>query len=792
MIDSALMPDDSMDELTDDQIDVVIVDDESTTSEVVDLDELEESDDINDDDAPDVTTLDHFTNLVHSFSENQLRRITDVIQNRVDTDTTSRKDWLDQTAVGYKLLGLSLEERMEPWPGACGASSSLMIETLTRFVAEVGGETWPASGPVRTSSSTKDDKVMEASSRVEASMNHYLCNTNRSARGEHELTLFHCGLSGSAFKKIYPHPASKAPLLEFVAADHVILPSGASNLRTAPYYVHKLRMFHEEYLRAVADEMYVDIELEEPTYGGTEEADETPDRARDEVSGVDGVVGDNRHTFYEAHIDLTTEYINDAQPAPCRFIVTMDQSSSKVLSIYRGWAPEDATRTVIPMMVQYTYMYGPGPYGLGLVHMLGNNTMASTGVLRSLIDAGTLSNLPAGFKSKGLRMENDTSPLRPGEWRDVSVPMGKIAENFMVLPYKEPSPTLMNLYNTLGEESRRFVATADLSVQDMPSNTGSMGMLGILEKSAKYQSAIITRIFAAMCDELERVKALLGASDLVPDQAKYPDQATRADYQIAEIVPVADANASSLAQRMSKLQAARDLTQTAQPGLINERALYLEGFRIIGLERPERFLAPDPQENQPQPMDPIAENMGILNIAPVKAFPPQDHEAHIKCHQAFMQDPNIQGLLQNSPQAQSIIGAMDAHLREHAAFAYMRRIEQALGTALPDNRDGMDPSVAGLVAEASDIALGKSQQRAAAEQAAAAAQDPVVQQQEKELGIKEKEAATKATKVANDHTEAMIDLAMKGAEYDDAEAARKLDLAIKAKTLASEVKPNGR
>jgi hypothetical protein len=737
------------------------------------------------DECCDVQLQPHDSNLAEVLTAKQKDKLIDLLIGRIDSDNESRQLWIDTVATGYKLLGLSIEERSTPFQGACGAHSTLMIETLTRFVAEVGAETWPAAGPARVAVKTMAPDVRAASVRVEDRLNTYLSTDNRSARSEHEKALFHCGLSGSAFKKIYASGTKREPVIEYVPADHVILPSGSSDLRSAPYFVHCLRMFHEDYQAAVASGMYLDLDLDEPSNGGTESKRERTDRARDKISGTDSLTGDNRHYFYECHVDLSSDYIDDLQDAPCRFIVTFDKSSEDILSVYRGWHEGDAEREAITMMTQYVYMHGVGPYGLGLVHMLGNSTLASTSALRQLIDAGTLANLPGGFKTRGLRIKNDSTAISPGEWRDVDVASGKLSDGFMPLPYKEPSQVLLALYNTIGEEARRFVATADLSVQDMPSNAGSMGMLGMLEKSAKYQSAIITRIFTAMCDELIRVKDILGDSDLVPDTPEYPDQASRADFHIAAIVPVADPNASSQAHRMGMLQAAQALVQTDGSGIVNQRELYLEGFRIIGLEQPERFINPDPSKQQPPPMDPVSENMAIMTGKPVLVQAAQDHEAHIKSHQAFMQDPQIQQMLSASPMAQGITGAMDAHLREHVAYDYMRRVERSLGAPLPEQRDGMDATSAGLIAQASDMVLGKAQQRAAADQAAAASKDPVLQQQNAELALKEREVRAKEQKVAFDHMEKMIELQHEGAKLPEKVEGTKLDNFAKAQQITT-------
>lgn len=755
--------------LPDDGIEIEVIEDQDPYAEVDEVEKPHEE-----------VIPRHDDNLADDLTDDQETKLARLILDRLETDREAHADWMKTVKTGYKLLGLTIETRNNPWKDACGAHSPLMLETLVRFVAEAGSETWPAAGPVRTLLSTMNSDIADASTRVEKRMNRYLSVESPSSRTEHEKTLFHCGLSGCAFKKFYPDPFTGAPITEFVPADHVILPVGATDLRSSPYFTHVLRVWHEDYLTNVESGLYRKLDLTERDANSVVSEDTTDaDDARDTIDGIDSDSGDTRHTFYEAHLNLTDEYIADSDHIPRRYIVTIDEDSERVLSVYRGWDEDDATETPTTVMTQYTYMYGNGPYGLGLVHMLGNSTLTQTTVLRELVDAGTLANLPAGYKTRSLRVKNEDHPLRPGEFRDVDVTSGTLRDSIFALPYKEPSQVLMALYNTVGEEARRFVATADLSVQDMPTNSGSMGTLGMLEKSAKYQAAVVTRIYAAMVDELKIIKQYLAASDLVPEESTYPDEATRADFMKGEIVPVADLNASSQALRMGQLTAAQGLIQNADPSIVNSKAFFLEAFRMIGFEAPERFINPDQQQEPVQPADPLSENMAILNTKPVAVGPAQDHEAHLKVHQAFINDPQIQALLQTSPQAQAIMGAMDAHLREHAAFDYMRRMEQSMGVPIPQGIHPDDPDAAGLLAQAADMSLGKAQQRAAAEQQAAQAADPIVQQQQRDTEIKDKavEYAHKEKLIDLDRKER--ELALKGGESKSNPEAEELDLEAK-------------
>lgn len=689
----------------------------------------------------DVSQVPHAVNLATVLTDKQLRKLAQLVRDRVEDDELARQDSLKTVKEGYKLLGLNIEHQTEPWDGACGAHSTLLLETLTRFVAEVSSETWPISGPAYYDSlAAEDDNVAQAGMRVQAGMNYFFTKQAKEALAEHERTLFHTGLAGSGFKKWFLDPVKKRPVCEFVPMEDLILPAGSSDLRGAPYYTHRIRLFDEDFQKWVYAGMYVPVSVEPAAA-----SNENPVREiKDKIAGEEPGFTDSRRILYECHIDLTDEYFNDGQQGSSPYIVTLEDTSDSVVAVYRDWNDDDQNRQRITHTVQYMYMPGIGPYGLGMVHLLGNPTKAATSILRELVDAGTLANLPGGFKARGMKVKNSDRPISPGEWRDVDVTGSKISDNLMPLPYKEPSQTLFQLYGAIGEEARKFVATADLSIKDIPSNAGSMGILSVLERSYKFQSAVMKRVYNAMSDELLRVKELLAIS--APEVAP-PYMATRKDYANTLICPVADPQASTQAHKMAQLQAAQAMAQAA-PNEFNTQALAAEGLRALGFQNPEKFLR---QSQEPQPQDPVSENMAILNTQPVKAFEQQDHMAHIKVHMAAMQDPKILQLLANSPAAQAVQAAMDAHLREHAAFAYKREIEKTAGAPVPQGPQA--EQMAPQLAQAADQLLGKNMQEAAAQEAMQKMQDPVVQQQQMDLQIR-------AEKNDNDYTLGLLKLAL--------------------------------
>ena len=694
-------------------------------------------------------------NLAEYLDEAYLETIASDLISQVDEDVASRKDWLQTYVDGLELLGLRIEERAEPWEGACGVYHPIMAEALVKFQADAMMSTFPASGPVKTQIIGREtQEKKEASIRVAADMNYRLTDKNKEYRTEHERMLWGLGLAGNAFKKVYYDPHFEREASIFVPAEDLIVPYGAPNLEKAERITHVMRKTENEIRRLQVAGFWRDVDLGEPA----NVLDEVEKKIAEKLGFR--ATTDDRFKILEINVDLDLkgyEHEEDGEKTGIAipYIVTVEKGTAKVLSIRRNWRPEDPTYKKREHFVHYPYIPGFGFYAFGLIHMIGAFAKSGTSLLRQLVDAGSLANLPGGFKTRGLRVKGDDTPIAPGEFRDVDVPGGTIKDNLLPLPYKEPSQTLYQLLNQIIEDGRRFANTADLQVTDMSSQAPVGTTLAILERTLKVMSAVQARIHFALKEELGLLKEII--RDYTPEEYDYMPvegrpQAKKSDYDQVDVIPVSDPNASTMAQKIVQYQAVLQLASQA-PQLYNLPLLHRQMLDVLGIKDAQKLV---PLEEDQKPTDPITENQNILMGKPVKAFQYQDHKAHIAVHTAAMQDPMLQSLLQKDPTAQQKAAAAQAHINEHLGFEYRVMIEQALGMVLPPQKDEsgeevqMDPEVeaqlAPLLAQAAQRVLAQNQAQVAQQQAQQAAQDPVVQLQQQELAIKQAEQQRKAAK----------------------------------------------
>ena len=701
------------------------------------------------------TAEDFDANLAEYMDESELESIASDIISDVEEDIASRKDWLQTYVDGLELLGLKIEERSEPWEGACGVYHPIMAEALVKFQADAMMSTFPAGGPVKTQIIGRETpQKKDAALRVAADMNYRLTDKNKEYRTEHERMLWGLGLAGNAFKKIYYDPHFEREASIFVPAEDLIVPYGASNLESAERITHMMRKTKNDVRRLQVAGFWRDIELGEPQ----NVLDEVEKKIAEKLGFR--ATTDDRYKILEVNVDLDLkgyEHEQDGERTGIAlpYIVTIEKGSSKVLAIRRNWQPDDPTYRKRMHFVHYPYIPGFGFYAFGLIHMIGAFAKSGTSLLRQLVDAGSLANLPGGFKTRGLRVKGDDTPISPGEFRDVDVPSGSIKDNLLPLPYKEPSQTLYQLLNQIIEDGRRFANTADLQVTDMSSQAPVGTTLAILERTLKVMSAVQARIHFAFKEELGLLKEII--RDYTPEDYDYlPEegapQAKKSDYDDVDVIPVSDPNASTMAQKIVQYQSALQLAQMA-PQLYNLPLLHRQMLDVLGIKNAEK-LVPMPEDQMPT--DPVTENQNVLINKPLKAFSYQDHRAHIAVHTAMMQDPMVQQLLQSDPTAQQKAMTMQAHINEHLGFEYRVMIEQSLGMNLPPQTDEtgddvpMNPEVeaqlAPLLAEAAQRVLQQNQSQVAQQQAQQAAQDPVVQMQQAELQLKQQELQLRAQK----------------------------------------------
>jgi hypothetical protein len=694
---------------------------------------------------PEPETADEFdANLAEYMDDGELQSLASELVSLVDADINSRKDWTEMFVKGLEVLGMKYEERTEPWNGACGVYSPLLTEAAIRFQSEMITETFPAQGPVKTQIIGAVDRLKEeAAERVRDDMNYMLTEKMIDYRSEHERMLYSLGLAGAAFKKIYPNPSTELPAAPFVPAEDLIMPYGASNVYTAERVTHTMRKTENELKKLQVAGFYKDAELGEPVRFFTD-----IEKKKAEEQGYT-LTDDDRYQVLEIHVDWDMPGYEDEVPLP--YVVTVERGTQTVLAIRRNWEESDKKKLKRQHFVQYTYIPGFGAYGLGYIHLIGGYARAGTSIIRQLVDAGTLSNLPGGLKSRGLRIKGDDTPIAPGEFRDVDIPSGSVRDNIMPLPYKEPSQVLAALLERITEEGRRLAAIADLKVSDMSAQAPVGTTLAILERQLKTMSAVQARVHASLRMEFKLLKGII--RDFLPADYSYtPEGGDRSvkqsDYDLVEVIPVSDPNAATMAQRIMQYQAALQLAQGA-PQIYDLPQLHRQMLEVLGIKNAERLVAV-PEDQKPQ--DPVTENMNVLRGKPVKAFAYQDHEAHMATHQAFMQDPKVMSTLGQNPMAQQMMAALMAHIAEHAAFAYRAQVEMALGVPLPtlDEESNApiapedEKALAPLIAAAAQRTMVQNQAMAAQQQAQQQAQDPAMQMQQAELQLKQAEMQRKA------------------------------------------------
>lgn len=687
-------------------------------------------------------------NLAEDMDEGQLTELSGDLIGDYDADIASRKDWLTTYVDGLELLGLKIEDRTEPWPGACNVYHPLMTEALVKFQAETMMETFPAAGPVKTIIVGKQTpEKEEAAHRVQEDMNYQLTDTMPEYRPEHERMLWGLGLSGNAFKKVYYDPSIERQVAMYVPAEDIVVPYGASNLETAERVTHVMRKTPNELKKLQVAGFYRDVDLGEPFL----DIDEAEKKIAEKLGFNPSE--DDRFKILEMHVNLDLENGDSEDGIALPYVVTIEKGTGTILSIRRNWNPDDKLKAKRQHFVHYGYIPGFGFYCFGLIHLIGAFAKSGTMILRQLVDAGTLSNLPGGMKSRGLRIKGDDTPIAPGEWRDVDVPSGAIRDNILPLPYKEPSQVLNMLMNQIIEEGRAFANAEGLKVSDMSANAPVGTTLAILERTLKVTSAIQARIYYAMKQEFKLLKGII--RDYTPEEYSYdPDvgdrRAKQADYDNVDVIPVSDPNAATMSQKVVQYQAVMQMAQ-ANPQIYDLAELNKQMLEVLGVKNIGKLI---PAAEDKKPKDPVTENMALINGTPVKAFIYQDHEAHIKVHMAAMQDPKIAQLIGQNPQAQVIQAAAMAHINEHIAFEYRKQIEDQLGIPLPNPEDEIpkeeEVQISRLASQAAQQLLQKNtaetQQQAAQQQA----QDPLIQMQQQELQLKAQEVQIKAQKTMAD------------------------------------------
>ena len=703
---------------------------------------------------PDAMEDDEFNaNLAEELDEQYLAELSSDLLEDFSNDINSRKDWLETYVDGLELLGLKIEERTEPWEGACAVYHPLLSEALVKFQAETMMETFPAAGPVKTSIIGKETpECMEAAARVQENMNYQLMDKMPEYRPEHERMLWGLGLAGNAFKKVYYDPALERQVSIFVPAEDMVVPYGASNLETAERITHVMRKTKQEIHTLQEIGFYKDVDLGEANY----DLDEVEKKIAEQM-GFDAT-NDDRYKILEMNVNLDLEGYEDKDGKrktgiALPYVVTIDKGTSEILAIRRNWNQDDGVKKRREHFVHYGYIPGFGFYCFGLIHLIGGFSKSGTMLLRQLVDAGTLSNLPGGFKARGLRIKGDDTPIGPAEWRDVDAPSGTIRDNLMPLPYKEPSQVLAALMDKIIDEGRRFASAADMKVSDMSANSPVGSTLAILERTLKVMSAVNARIYYSMKKEFGLLKNII-ADYTDPDYQYDPSTGTpgakQSDYEKVNLIPVADPNAATMAQKVVQYQAVMQMAQQ-NPDIYDLPELNKQMLDVLGVKNAEKLI---PNKDDIKQLGPVTENMNIINGKPVKAFLDQDHEAHIVVHMAFTDDPLIRKLVGQSTKAGMIQAAMEAHIAEHIAFQYRLEIENKLGVPLPPIDEPLpidiENEVARLTAEAAPKVLGDSSLKASEEERQQQAQDPVLQMQQAELQIKQEEAKTKAQKVMAD------------------------------------------
>ena len=744
----------------------------------IDMPEITEMDDgsveitlVSDTISEDIESAPFDANLAEYMDDGQLIELSTQLVADVEADTQSRREWADTFVKGMQVLGFNYENRTEPWEDACGVYSTVLAEAAIRFQAEAMSETFPAAGPVKTQilGEITQDKE-DAALRVKTDMNYELTDVMVEYRPEHERMLYSLGLAGSAFKKIYFDPSMDRQVALYIPAEDMVVPYGASNLETAERVTHIMRKTKNDVLKLQDAGFYRNVELGEPV---TFTTDIEEQKAKESGFSIND---DDRYTLYEIHADLILDEVDQPERERPRgmglargeerkegealqialpYVVTLEQGTGTVLAIRRNWNPDDPLKLKRQHFVHYVYVPGFGFYGLGLIHIIGGYARAGTSIIRQLVDAGTLSNLPGGLKSRGLRVKGDDTPIGPGEFRDVDVPSGSIRENILPLPYKEPSQTLLALLDKITEEGRRLGAISDMNISDMSANAPVGTTLAILERTLKPMAAVQSRVHYAMKQEFKLLRAIM--AEYAPAEYEYmPDRgeqrARQADYATVEVIPVSDPNSSTMAQRVVQYQTVMQMAQAA-PQIYDLPQLHRQMIEVLGIKNADKLV---PTDDDMRPEDPVSENMDALVGKPIKAFLYQNHEAHIQTHQAFMEDPQIAATIGQNPAANQIMGSLQAHIAEHTAFLYRQQMEMRLGAPLPPPNEelpeNMETLLSQTMAQAAIKLTQQKQAEAAQQQAQQQAEDPVFQMQQRELALKEQDAQRKAAKDAADVT----------------------------------------
>jgi hypothetical protein len=691
-------------------------------------------------------------NLAEFMDDSDLQSLGMDLVEDFGKDTQDRRDWIQTYVDGLKLLGLKYEDRTEPWQGACGVFHPMLTESVVRFQSEAMMETFPAMGPVKTQIVGAIDVLREeAAARVREDMNYQLTEVMVEYRPEHEKMLWNLPITGSAFKKIYFDPAKGRQAAVFIPAEDIVVPYGASNLESAERVTHVMRKTENEMTKLMEAGFYMDVELGEPSY----ELDDVEKQKAEEM-GL-SALQDDRYRVLEMHVDLDlsgfehTDKKGRLTGIALPYVVTIEKGTRKVLAIRRNWYEGDKLHTKRQHFVHYQYIPGFGFYGYGLIHLIGGYAKSATMLIRQLVDAGTLSNLPGGLKSRGLRVKGDDTPIQPGEFRDVDVPSGSIRDNILPLPYKEPSQVLFALFQNIVQEGRQFASSGDMNVSDMSSQAPVGTTLALLERTLKVMTAVQARLHYTMKQEFKLLKVII--ADYTPEEYEYePEDAGRkakkADYDSVDVIPVSDPNAATMAQKIVQYQAVLQLSQQA-PQLYDLPLLHRQMIEVLGIKNASKLV---PTEDDATPTDPVQENQNLLTMKPVKAFVEQNHEAHIQAHMAAIQNPKIQQMMQMNPQAQAIMAAAMAHINEHMAFEYRKQVEMAMGMPLPNEEQNkqVPPEIADqiamMVAQASQKLTQQAQQEAQQQQAQQQMQDPIVQMQMQELQIKMEDLKLKQQK----------------------------------------------
>ena len=713
-------------------------------------------------------------NLAEMLDDTQLNILSSDLTGLIEADVQSRQEWTDAYVKGLDVLGFKYEERADPWEGACGVYSNVLAEAAIRFQAEAMSETFPAAGPVKVKVLGDETKEKtEAAQRVKADMNYELTERMVEYRSEHERMLYSLGLAGSAFKKVYYDPNLGRQVAIYIPAEDVIVPYGASNIETAERVTHCMRKTKNELRKLQAAGFYREVDLGEP-----QQFHSDIEEKKAEENGF-SLTDDNRYFVYEIHAELVIDGIDDEDDIAKPYVVTIERGSGEVLAIRRNYEESDPLALKRQHFVHYPYVPGFGFYGLGLIHIIGGYAKAGTSLIRQLVDAGTLSNLPGGLKSRGLRIKGDDTPIEPGEWKDVDVPSGSIRDNIMPLPYKEPSQTLLALLNQITQEGRRLGAISDMNISDMSANAPVGTTLALLERTLKPMAAVQSRVHYSMKQEFKLLKAII-AEHAPAEYAYQPHRgevsARRADYMLVDVIPVSDPNSSTMAQRVVQYQAVLQMAQQA-PQIYDLPQLHRQMIDVLGIKNADKLV---PIEEDAKPKDPVSENMDALKGSPMKAFIYQDHQAHITAHQSFMQDPMVAQMIGQNPQAKQIMAALQAHLAEHLGFQYRQQIEEKLGAPLPKPGEELPEEIeiqlSRVVADAGTQLTQAHQQQAAQKQAQQQAQDPILQLKQAEMQVKAQEVQRKQAKD-------QADIGLKQRELDIKSKKDKADAMLEAQKL---------